>query len=163
MFVRLKTIKGRKYAYLVENEWTPWGSRQKVNKYLGKAHKPDKIKNNILELPDDKEKAIIEGIKQELLNHGFKENQRKYVYGTISVDLKNKTVKDGKKNAVIGMNEGFLCKETIQQLIEFEAEEQADKNAKKLATMALEAGMKLSQEQFVKMFELVQKTLKEQR
>ena len=35
MFVRAKTIKGKKYGYLVQNVWKKNKVSQKVKKYLG--------------------------------------------------------------------------------------------------------------------------------
>ena len=64
MFVRVKNIKGRKYAYLVENEWTPWGSRQRVTKYLGKLVSLERIGNNEKELPNGFRKAMIAAASQ---------------------------------------------------------------------------------------------------
>ena len=36
MFVRAKTIKNKKYGYLVENIWKNGKVKQKTKKYLGK-------------------------------------------------------------------------------------------------------------------------------
>src|SRR3989344_5502046 len=69
MFVRVKNIKGRKYAYLVENEWTPWGSRQRVTKYLGKLISVERAKEDVLELPNGFKEAIMVAITQEVENH----------------------------------------------------------------------------------------------
>ena len=37
MFIRLKKLKGKDYAYLVKNTWTKNGPRQKSKKYLGRC------------------------------------------------------------------------------------------------------------------------------
>jgi hypothetical protein len=36
MFIRAKSVKGKKYAYLVENIWKKGKVKQVVKKYIGK-------------------------------------------------------------------------------------------------------------------------------
>lgn len=155
MFVRVKKIKGREYAYLVENEWTPWGSRQKVSKYLGKTHFPGKNSETTVQLPAGFQEAIIEAIKQELSNHGFSRQNNDFTKENLTVNLQEKTIRQNQKKAVLAMNEGYLCDDTLQQLLSFVSEERPDESAKKLANLALEAGLKLSNEQFLHLFEQV--------
>ncbi len=155
MFVRVKKIKGKPYAYLVENEWTPWGSRQKVTKYLGKAFTLTRFSEGLNELPTGLQNAILEAAAQELTNHGFAREGTTLKQENIIVDLQEKTVRQNSKKVVLGMNEGYLCDHTLQQLLTFVPEERPDENAKKLANLALEAGLKLSNEQFVHLFEQV--------
>ncbi len=155
MFVRVKKIKGRPYAYLVENEWTPWGSRQKVTKYLGKTFALSRLSEGLNELPKGLQPTILEAAAQELQNHGFLREGNILKQEDIIVDLQEKTVRHKGKKVVLGMNEGYLCDHTLQQLLTFTLEEKQDENAKKLANMVLEAGLKLSSEQFVHLFEQV--------
>lgn len=139
MFVRTKKIKNKEYAYLVKNEWTSKGTRQKVKKYLGKVIRPAKIQPNKYQINEKNsfETAIKELIEHELQNHNITE----------------------KKDIVIAMNEGFLCKETLQQLLKLKAEKEGrpDKQGQKLATALLEAGLNLDGEEFGKLFELWRK------
>jgi hypothetical protein len=153
MFVRTKKIKGKEYAYLVENEWTPWGSRQKVTKYLGRSHSQTKLKEDASELPSGYKDAVREAIRQELLNHGFVIQNKEIVNGSLKVDIEAGKIMDGKKNVVLAMNEGYLCEATIKQLLTFEADENREKSATKLATLTLEIGLKLQTEQLLKLFE----------
>ena len=39
VFFRIKKIKGKEYAYIVENEWKRKSSRQKVKGYIGKVYR----------------------------------------------------------------------------------------------------------------------------
>lgn len=155
MFVRVKKIKGKPYAYLVENEWTPWGSRQKVTKYLGKNYTLTRFSEGLLDLPKGMQETILEATAQELTNHGFAREGNVLKQENIIVDLQEKTVRQNSKKIVLEMNEGYLCDHTLQQLLTFQPEERPDENAKKLATLALGAGLKLSNEQFVHLFEQV--------
>lgn len=155
MFVRIKKIKGRPYAYLVKNEWTPWGSRQRVAKYLGRAHLLERQTDDETALPSGIRDSILVAVEQELRNHGFRTEGGCLTKGDIVVNLEKHTVRQRKKSVTLGMNEGFLCDHTLQQLLTFEPQERDDKTAKELATFVLEAGLKLSQEQFVHLFEQV--------
>lgn len=155
MFVRVKKISGRPYGYLVENEWTPWGSRQRVSKYLGKTYTLTRYSEALSELPPGIQAAIIEGIAQELSNHGFVREGNVLKQESIVVDLNENTIREKNKKVVLGMNEGYLCDHTLQQLLTFAPNERPDESAKKLANLVLEAGLKLSNEQFVHLFEQV--------
>lgn len=152
MFVRIKTIKGRPYGYLVSNEWTPWGSRQRVAKYLGRVFTPTRTKTDDVLVEGHYHDTILVLVSQELANHGFLRAGDIYSYGTISVNLAKKTVRNGKRDTVISMNEGFLCEHTLRELLSFTPEDRPDTCAKKLANLVLEAGLKLSEEQFVALF-----------
>lgn len=156
MFVRVKKINGKEYAYLVENEWTPWGSRQRVTKYLGKAHKLERINSTEHELPEGMQQAVMTAVKQELLNHGFREINGVFEQNGITVHLENKTVKQGKRGATLAMNEGFLCEHTLGQLLAFKPTDNKEDSAKKLAELSLEAGLNLTPEQFAHIFTQVQ-------
>lgn len=155
MFVRVKKIKGRPYAYLVENEWTPWGSRQRVSKYLGKTETLTRFSEGMAELPVGLQTAILEAVSQELSNHGFVREGNTLTQESITVNLNEKTVRQNSKRIVLGMNEGYLCDHTLQELLTFSLSERPDESAKKLANLVLEAGLKLSNEQFVHLFEQV--------
>jgi hypothetical protein len=155
MFVRVKKIKGKPYAYLVENEWTPWGSRQKVSKYLGKTITITRFSEGLAELPPGLQPAIIEAVAQELQNHGFVRDDNLLKQEDITVNLAEKTVRHKNKKIALAMNEGYLCDHTLQQLLTFSPEEKPEESAKKLASLVLEAGLKLSNEQFVHLFEQV--------
>ncbi len=157
MFVRVKKIKGRPYAYLVENEWTPWGSRQRVSKYLGKTQTLSRFSEGLAELPTGLQPAIVEAVAQELSNHGFVREGNLLKQENVTVDLNEKTVRQNTKKIVLGMNEGYLCDHTLQQLLTFTPEERQDESAKKLASRVLEAGLKLSNEQFLHLYEQVKK------
>ncbi len=158
MFVRVKKINGRPYGYLVENEWTPWGSRQRVSKYLGRTHTLSRFSEGLAELPAGLQAAIVEAVAQELSNHGFVREGHMLRQEDIIVNLDDKTVRHKSKKVVLGMNEGYLCDHTLQQLLTFAPDEKPDESAKKLANLVLEAGLKLSNEQFVHLFEQVKHT-----
>lgn len=155
MFVRVKKIKGRPYAYLVKNEWTPWGSRQRVAKYLGKTVILERAGETHAELPQGMKAAILEAAAQELTNHGFTREDMVLKRDAITVDLAEKTIREKNKKIVLGMNEGYLCDHTLLEVLSFTPDKRPDTSAKKLASLVLETGLKLSNEQFLHLFEQI--------
>lgn len=155
-FFRIKKIKGKEYAYIVENKWKRNGSRQKVKGYIGRAYRFD-LKNNVdfLQflnitnvdnyLNNQKNKIINDLVEWELFKHGISKQD-------FSVDLNNIKVQKNKKNVALLINDGFMCNLTLKNLLEFkpEGEEQAD--GYRLARAFVEAGIKVPQDIFVGLF-----------
>lgn len=126
-----------------------------MNKYLGKTHILSRLSEGLVDMPTGLQPAIVEAIAQELQNHGFSKKGNTLVKENIVVNLDEKTVREKNKKVVLEMNEGYLCDHTFEQLLTFEPPEKPDDRAKKLATLVLAAGLKLSNEQFVHLFEQV--------
>ena len=72
-FFRTKKIKGKEYAYIVENEWKRKGSRQKVKGYLGRVYKFN-VKNDV---------GFIEFKKIESAENYVRENDSKKIIGDL--------------------------------------------------------------------------------
>ncbi len=155
-FVRVKKISGGEYAYLVENSWTDRGARQKVGKYLGKVHRPEKAKSEglmaFLGISDvgrhlrssDFKSIAADLIKLELNNHGAKESD-------FAIDFDEFRVKNRRgKNIAIAMNEGFLCSHTLRRLLEYDAEK--DYSGYILADLITAAGILPEQEVFIELY-----------
>ena len=111
-FIRLKRVGKEHYAYLVDNEWTSKGPRQRVKKYLGKY----------LELAQTQQ-PLVQGmitpgilLAAELKSRGFTDRLN-HSELKISINLKLCTIKQGKKNVVLGMNGGFVCGYTLRRLL----------------------------------------------
>jgi hypothetical protein len=180
-YIRVKKLKRKdkeyKYAYLVENKWkkrvkkgSKKGARQKVKGYLGKVHSFERVgKREFIEhfSVNDVEdyfkeygirKAVRDLVKLELLNHGFVENGDFYANGDMAVYLSRKDffIKDFSsekdRKMVIAMNEGFLCKETLDNLLKFKGKGIPKEVGLALGNALLEAGLKVPNEVFVGMF-----------
>ena len=185
-YIRVKKIrkngKEYRYAYLVENKWkkrvrkgSKKGARQKVKGYLGKVHEFSRIEEkefmSHFEVKDvethfdehGKDKVIKNIIRLELLNHGFEETGDFYANGDIAVYLSDndffiKNLKEEKdRKLVIGMNEGFLCNETFDKLINFKGKGGPKEVGLSLANTLLGAGLKVPNEIFVEMFNRIVK------
>jgi hypothetical protein len=167
VFVRIKKHKNKKYAYLVENLWTEKGTRQKSRKYLGRLvnfsnSAPSGKENFLTALQEckaeklkelDFNSAIKKLLEIELLKLGFKKTAE-YVFEkdceekTCTVNIKELNFISGKSNFVIKNNEGFMCRETIENLLNTIAEkkesetEQRNAVIKELLKNLLEAGLK---------------------
>ena len=168
-FVRTKTIKGKKYAYIVENKWTTNGPRQKSKKYLGRvyAFPKEKIynfsnfyKNYNLEIKNSKE-LLQDLIKLELFNHGFIYDNGLWNNGDCIADVKKlKFLNEKGKNIVFSINEGLLCKPLIDKILKFKinSKEKYEKEGYELAKLLVEAGLKIEPEIFIRIYELTKQT-----
>ena len=93
MFIRKKKIRGKEYAYLVENRYNKKKkqSRQQSTSYLGKVI--------ILSSADRQTVAstLKEAIINELTNVGFKFKDNQLVKDSIVIDLNTVEVKENNK------------------------------------------------------------------
>ncbi|MDO8481064.1 MAG: hypothetical protein Q7S65_04580 [Nanoarchaeota archaeon] len=162
-FIRVKTIKGNRYAYLVENTWKKrkGASRQKVGKYLGKVVALERkgSESFLGAIPETKEGIVLALVEHELLMHGFEKRGELLVQEARCFSLPLKRFLNSKgleANLVAEMNEGFLCKETLASLLRFKAKKDDEHdNAVELAKAFLETGLKVPHPFFVAYFEKV--------
>lgn len=165
MYIRVKKIKGKEYAYLIQSRWKKRnkngkkGPRQKVRGYLGRVHR-FKVKNNIgffdFFSTKDIDKYIKKNSKEKIINdlieweiHKHKINRKDFL-----IDFKNKKIIKKGKNVVIGINDGYLCGETIKKLLNFRNKEE-EQQGYRLAKRFVQAGIKVPHEVFVGYFEKV--------
>ncbi|MCB9359542.1 hypothetical protein H6503_06440 [Candidatus Woesearchaeota archaeon] len=177
VFIRKKNINGKQYAYLVKNRWTDKGSRQKA-KYLGKIIHLDivddklnfremiqsKFSMNVEEFfrGHSKTEILNEMVFYELIRRGFDWEEiqinderrnllanNKYYYRA-----RNLYHKKNHREAIIEINEGFLCKLALDKFArtKIEGYDEREKGIQ-LAKLLLEAGLKIDRDLFVLMFE----------
>ena len=150
-FIRKKKIKVYEYAYLVENRWKKRpkkGSRQKVKEFLGRVYKPE-LKNDlgfVKEVDYVKNNSFRQIVKDlvefELLKHNVKD---------FFVDFDKNFVLRNNRKVALQINEGFLCNYTLKNLLNFKLG--GEEAGYSLAKAFVEAGIKVPQELFVKIFE----------
>ena len=153
-FVRIKKIKGREYAYLVENTWKEKQSKQKVLKYLGSV-----LKLGDTEEVDSSQEAyatlVDDLLKQTMLKLSFNAMGPYLKREDITVDLEKREIRRGKRPVVLRVNEGFLCSDTWQQLHDLKLKKD-QRGAEQFAKSILESGLRIAPEMVVRLFELMQ-------
>jgi len=166
-FVRIKKIKGNKYAYLVESNWTKKGPRQKTKKYLGKVYSPRREKDlTFFEYFDDykidfrnQKELIQDTIKLELVNYGFTQKESGvWERDGYFIDVKNLKFFNSKgKNVAIELNDGALCKPLIDKIVKLKIDplkEDYEKEGYGLAKLLVESGLKVDSQIFIKIYDL---------
>ena len=156
-FIRIKKIRSKEYAYLVENEWKHKGSRQKVKGYIGSVYRFDLnkdieflhfVKSQSVEEyinQRDIKKIIDDLIKWEFFKFGISSEQ-------FYINFNEKKIQKGKKQVALLINSGFMCSLTLKNLLEFEAEDNEANDGYRFARAFVEAGIKVPEEIFVGMF-----------
>ncbi len=164
VFIRTKKINDNLYAYLVENITTTNGSRQKVKQYLGRVYQL-KNKDNFEFNFDHQGDIILKMVLHKLKLFGFKKNEeynqeggfdyhyKNFIFSPAKFALTKKTKSKTVKEAVIALNDGYLCSFTLQRLVNFKKSKDVQKDGYLLAKYFLEAGFNISQEMFVKYYQ----------
>lgn len=170
MFVRLKKLKGNNYAYLVANNWTKKGPRQKIKKYLGRCINLEKKKEVEIGIKNIEEFVHGNGVKKilarvfeyELLKFGFKKDplRRGFLYYN-DIEAKPKTFKiyhkEQKNNIVLKINEGYLCEYLVKRILKFSKKDNEDEiennDAIRFAELFIMAGIDIDKEIFIELFQ----------
>lgn len=160
MFIRIKSRKSGKYAYLVKNKWLKAKKypKQKVIKYLGKVitiKKQSKLTLDITTTPF--KESILGLLKTELINHSFKETNDEFIRDFIKINLQNKTITENSKLVSIELNEGFLNNYTLTELLNFKFNPKHPPltQGHNLANLLISAGIRLSPSKFLKLFKKI--------
>lgn len=156
-FFRIKKIKGKEYAYIVQNEWGEKGSRQKVRGYAGRVYRFDLLNNvdfpgflKIEGIQDyiaakDMGEVIANLIEWEAFKFGI--NKDEFI-----IDLSGKKIQKNKKDIALAINDGFMCNLTLKNLLEFKPEGDEQSDGYRLARAFVEAGIKIPKEIFIGLF-----------
>lgn len=154
-YIRVKKINSNLYAYLIENKNTPNGPRQIVLRYLGRVYNLRQQKQpSSQEINSSNKIGLIQQLATAALKvHGFEEHKKNLLYEKIMFKPQKFTITKNKKNVVLRINDGHLCSFTMQRLINFKKTKDINKDAYTLAKYFLEAGLAVSQEQFVKFYQ----------
>lgn len=156
-FFRIKTIKRKEYAYIVENTWKGKASRQKVKNYIGRAYRFD-LKSSVdfakfLDIDrledyvsnNEKNKIVNDLIEWEFHKFGISKEE-------FSLDLINRKIQKNKRGIVLVINDGFMCSHTLKKMLDFKAEGDEETDGYRLARAFVEAGIKVPQEVFIGLF-----------
>ena len=158
MFIRLKKIQDKYYAYHVQNKRVRGKVKQKVKGYIGRAYFPKQVNsNNFFEFVGKDidsydmslKNTVLDLVKWELYKHGLND---------VELD-KDKffIIKNGSK-IVLKLNEGYLYNKTIKDIIKFHVVGDDEYFiGKEFAEVFVKAGIKIPRELFVKLFQKINK------
>lgn len=141
VFVRIKWIKDKPYAYLVENKWKNGTSRQTVKEYLGRVHCVDEQPTPAFK--SDATDVIPALIAAELENHDQ----------DVRVDLKRRTVEIGGKQQVLALNGGYLCTRTLKDIYNALHTRNEEQPGTALAESFSRAGLRIPPEAFIVLYQ----------
>ncbi len=170
MFLRIKNIKGKEYAYRVKNKWTEKGARQKVVGYLGRLHRLELknessfenfvSENSKMSYDDymrnmDFNTIVMNLITWEILRHGgIEKKENIFDFGDFKAELGNMSVSSSGREIVLRMNEGYLCKYTLKNIFGIQLGEEQEPGMD-FAHALVNAGLNVPQEVFVKLYERI--------
>jgi hypothetical protein len=151
VFIRIKKINNSPYGYLVESVNTSSGPRQKVKQYLGRVFEFErKVSTDVVSINSgNKEELLLNLVVNELNQRGF---DKDLSFNTVTFDKSSFSLNKGKRGVVMLMNEGYLCDFTLGRILNFKKSKNLDKDAHTLAKYFLEAGLQISEEDFVKFY-----------
>lgn len=141
MFVRVKKVNGKEYAYLVENIWKEGKTRQRVKKYLGPVVRMHGQKKPLPPRTGTYRDAIMELIRHEVEGTG------------IAVGKRGSIRRDGRE-VVAAINHGYLCTHTARQLLDTRQIEEPRKG-EHLAELLTRAGITIRKDTFVSLYRLL--------
>ena len=175
MFVRAKTVKGKKYAYLVKNVCKKGKVKQITKKYLGKiidlSETKQKVEENnesFFENNIDFSQNINSIMKQLIINefeslgfvfdskHTLRKGEPKSKEEIIIKLTKKVKFLQNKKHVVLFFNNRYVYPKLIELLLDFyEPESEDDKKGEKLAFRLRDAGINIEQEDFIQLYRLI--------
>jgi hypothetical protein len=157
MFVRAKTIKGKKYGYLVENSWKKGKVKQQVKKYLGKIVDIPNLEE--FEAVDvefkNRKQYISQIIFNDLIQRGFTHDAKKkeLTFDVITLSYFPFKVKENNKDVVLNLNKRYVYADLLNELCSFyEPESDSSRPGEKLARAFREAGIQIAKENFVTLY-----------
>jgi|TARA_B100001971_G_C18035956_1_gene455029 hypothetical protein len=152
-YIRVKKIKDREYAYLVKTKWIKAKKqpKQSVSKYLGRVVSYEDpvsvdywsfVGKDVGTYMTNLSKASLIGdlVKWEFKKHGVEK-----------VSFGKHSVKMGKKDVTLRMNEGFLNGHTLKELIEYK-QPRGTEDGFDLAKRFIGAGIMIPQDLFIEVF-----------
>lgn len=158
VYIRIKKIQKQEYAYVVESVATDQGPRQKVKQYLGKVQRqalPDEIQKKVR--AESKCEFLTSLVESHLSALGFVKRgkwlERENVIFS-AADCSFKMKKTG-KNMVLALEQGYLCEFTLQRLLSFTKSKNLNEDAHALARYFVEAGLQISEQEFVQFYSLL--------
>ncbi len=162
MFVRAKTVKGKKYAYIVKNSWKRGKVKQETKKYLGRVidiGEPQEIVDNLLvDYSLSLRECMIPIIAREFESRGFTFDGKHTIKKdklVVKLTKKPYIVNEG-KNVVLFLNKRYVYPKLLERLLDFfEPENEEDRKGERLAFRFRDAGINLDQDHFITLYKKI--------
>jgi len=165
LFIRAKTIKGQKYAYLVKNVWKNGKVKQITKKYLGKIFDlssdfDEEIYNNFfIDFSKDINIIFKDLISRELSSFSFVfdgKNGFHHPSGLVVKLTKRSKIFSSNKNIVLFFNKRYVYPKLFDLLLNYyEPESETDKKGERLAFRLRDAGIQLNSEEFILLYKKI--------
>ena len=159
MFIRIKSIKGKEYAYLVKNQWTDKGTRQVTKKYLGRVKRLDLVSDipfkSINSQENNLKDMLSSLISWELSKRGFKKEGNKVIKENLCFNTRTLKLTNKEKPLSIAMNEGVLNEFTIKRILNFQQKEFEHETMYGFAKAFVESGLDVPKEIFVDFYDKI--------
>lgn len=158
MFIRIKKIKEKHYAYHVQNRRVYGKVKQKVKEYLGKAYISKKTNNiSFFEFVKSDASSYHQGKSyKEIIEDLIRWELFKNNLNEIQVNTKRYSVSQENQNVVLKLNDGYLYNKTLTELLKFQAVGDDEYFiGQEFAELFVKAGIDIPKELFVKMFEKI--------
>lgn len=162
MFVRAKTIKGQKYAYLVKNVWKKGKVKQVTKKYLGRIiFLPDtnpSFSPISVDFSSSLKDCMVSLLKNEFFSRGFSAHSRQnaVVFEDIIINFSTFKITNDGKNVVLFLNNRYFYPELIRDFVTFyQPESEDDVPGQRLAQAFSDAGVSISKENFVLLYKKI--------
>lgn len=138
MFIRTKRVKGKRYAYLVENEWKNGRSRQKVVNYLGR----------VFDAPTPPAPELSQGLSRAQIIEQLVAQETALLKEEVKFHKENNSFVCRRRDVVIAVNGGFLCTHTLTEIMD-SLHVHEDRPGTALAHAFANAGLRIPQHAFV--------------
>jgi hypothetical protein len=158
MFIRIKKIQGKDYAYHVENKRAHGKVKQKVKEYLGRVIMPSKSEDiSFFEFIKSSPELYVQNKSyKEIIVDLTRWELTKHDLNDIAIDMNTYSVKKNNTPIVIKLNEGYLYSKTLSDLLNFQAVGDDEYFiGKEFAELFVKAGIDIPKEVFVKLFEKI--------
>ena len=157
VFVRSKNIKGKKYAYLVENEWVNKKVKQKVKQYLGPIVLLPSITNKLSSLDFSFKKKLLQQLfSREFLARGASQEKDIFFFDSVSINLSSFEITRKNKPVVLQLSNSYLHSSLLKELCTFyQPETSDDVPGKKLAQLISKAGLTIDSSEFIELYSVL--------
>lgn len=161
MFVRAKTIKQKKYGYLVENVWKKNKVSQKVKKYLGPIIFVNTDLNfNLTSVENYDWNKPIKLLFRDIISDffiqlGFERKNCKLIKDNLTINLATCKITLDEKDVVLELNQRYLYGKTLFYMQNFIKDEEEQVKGTKLAELFSNYGISIDKDVFVSLYKRI--------